>query len=217
GCNGAPLLNDIAPVHGTMGQQILIPLTATDVENQAFTLAAAKPSGNTVNYTLNNVDASTSVINDGTNVLKITPPAGFVGTFDVLVGVRGTATTDTGDTFDTQLLPVTVAPAAPTAIDLLAASDTGFSATDNVTNATLLQFTISGVTSGAVVKLMKGTEVLAQGTASGTTINLNIANSATLGDGVHSLRATQTVNNQESDLSAALDVTIDTTPPGEFT
>ncbi len=216
GFNGAPFLGEITPVRGTTGQQIQIPLTATDVENQAFIFAAAKPSGNAVNYTINNINAQ-GEINDGTSVLKITPPAGFVGTFDVLVGVRGTAATDTGDTFDTQVVTVAVAPTAPSVIDLLAASDTGFSNSDNITNASALQFTISGVTSGAIVKLKKGTEVLAEGTASGTTISLNIPNTATLGEGTHVLQATQTVNGQESDLSAALNVTLDTMPPGEFT
>jgi len=216
GINGAPFLQDIAPIRGTSGQQIQIPLVATDVENQAFTPAAAKPAGNTVNYTLNNVDAATGNLNDGTNVVKITPPAGFVGLFDVLVGVRGTVATDTGDPFDTEIVTVTVAPTPPTNIDLLAASDSGFSNSDNITNAGTLQFQITGVTNGALVKLKKGTTVVAQGTASGTTITLNVA-STDLGEGLSSLRATQTVTSIESDLSAARDFTVDTTPPGAFT
>ena len=112
---------------------------------------------------------------------------------------------------------MTVGPAAPTAIDLLAASDTGDSSTDNITNASTLQFTISGVTNGAIVKLMKGTTVLAQGTATGTTINVSTTNLSTLGDGVHGLTATQTVSSTESDLSPVLNVTLDTTPPANFT
>jgi VCBS repeat-containing protein len=214
--NGAPFLGEIGQIRATVGQQVQIPLTATDVEGQAFLFAAAKPSGNAVNYTITNVNAQ-GEINDGTSVVKINAPAGFVGTFNVLVGVRASAATDTGDTFDTQVVAVTVAPAAPTSIDLVAASDTGFSNTDNITNASSLNFTIAGVTSGAVVKLKRGDEVLAQGTAAGTSITLNIPSSATLGDGTHSLRATQTVSSIESDLSATLALTIDTTPPAEFT
>ena len=215
GMNGAPFLGEINPVSATPGQQVLIPLTFTDVENHAPIFAAAKPQGNTVNYTITNVNAQ-GEINDGSSVVKITPPAGFVGSFNVLVGVKGGTATDTGE-FDTQVVTVTVAAAAPSAIDLLVASDTGFSNSDNITNASSLQFTITGVTSGAVVKLKKDGQVLAEGTASGTSINLTIANSATLGEGTHSLQATQTVNNQESNVSTPLSVTIDTTPPGEFT
>jgi len=216
GINGAPFLSELGQIRASVGQQIQIPLAATDVEGQAFVFAAAKPSGTSVNYTITNVNAQ-GEINDGTSVVKINPPAGFVGTFNVLVGVRASTATDTGDTFDTQVVTVTVAPAAPTAIDFLAASDTGFSNTDNITNASSLNFTISGVTNGALVKLMKDSQVLAQGTASGTSINLNIPSSATLGEGTHSLRATQTVSSVESDLSTTLALTIDTTAPGVFT
>ncbi len=211
GFNGAPFLNDIAPIQATAGQPVQLQLSAQDAEGNAFFFDAVKPTGNTVNYTLN--------VNNNTGLVTITPPVGFSGSFQVLVAVRGTTTTDTGDQFDRQLVTVNVGATAPTAINLLAVSDTGFSDTDNITNASSLQFQISGVTSGAVVKLKKGTEVIAQGTAAGTSITLTVNNSSTtLGEGTHTLTATQTIgSSQESAASPALDVTLDTTAPGAFT
>jgi large repetitive protein len=210
GQDGAPFLNDIGPVNAVAGQTLNLQLTAQDVEGDPVFFDAAKPQGNTVNYTL-------SVPNNTNGIVQITPPAGFVGSFQVLVGVRGQVQSDTGDQFDTQLVTVNVGPSAPTAIDLLAASDTGFSSSDNITNASSLQLQVSGVTNGALVQIKKGTEVVASGTATGSTITLTLNNFHSLGDGVHSFRATQTVNGAQSELSPALDITLDTTPPGSFT
>ena len=207
--NSAPFLVNPVNVHGVVGQNIQLQLQAVDAEGDAHFFDAAKPAGETVNYTLN--------VNNDTGLVTITPPAAFTGKFNVIVGVRGATATTTSDAFDTQLVEVTVGSAAPTEIDLLAASDGGASTTDNITNAASLQFTISGVTNGALVKLKKGTNVLAQGTATGTTINLTIPESSTLGEGVHGLTATQTVNNVESQASAVRNITLDTTPPGQFT
>jgi cyclophilin family peptidyl-prolyl cis-trans isomerase len=207
--NGAPFLINPVNVRGVVGQNIQLQLQATDAEGDPNFFDAVKPAGETVNYTLN--------VNSDTGLVTITPPAGFIGKFNVVVGVRGATATTTSDAFDTQEIEVTVGPAAPTGIDLVAGSDSGDSNSDNITNAASLQFTVSGVTNGALVKLMKGTNVLAQGTATGTTINLNIANSSTLGEGVHGLTATQTVNNTESQASPVLNITLDTTAPGQFT
>ncbi|MDX1943991.1 MAG: Ig-like domain-containing protein [Pirellulaceae bacterium] len=128
-----------------------------------------------------------------------------------LVAVRESRT-------DSQIVSVTVAPTAPT-VDLQAGSDSGFSQTDNVTNASTLSFDITGVTAGATVKLLKGSTVLAQGTVAvgGTSITLSVSTSGVLGEGLHTLTATQTFIGIESDPSTGLNVTLDTTPPGAFT
>src|SRR5262249_17289592 len=92
--------------------------------------------------------------------------------------------------------------------------DTGVSSTDNITNASSLDFLVSNVTNGALVKLMKGATVLAQGTATGTTITLTVANPGTaLGQGQSTITATQTVNSQTSNASTGLNVTYDTAAP----
>lgn len=207
--NSAPFLVNPTNVTGVAGQPIQLQLQAVDAEGDANFFDAAKPAGETVNYTLN--------VNNSTGLVTITPPTGFQGTFKVIVGVRGATQTTTNDQFDTQEVTVSVGPAAPTGIDLLAVSDSGDSNTDNITNAGTLQFTVSGVSSGALVKIMKGTNVLAQGTATGTTINLSTTNLGLLGDGVHGLTATQTLNDVESAASPVLNVTLDTTPPAAFT
>lgn len=209
--NGAPFLSEIGTVRGTTGQTINLQLQATDAEGNPSTFEAAKPSSTSVDYTFT-VNNTTSP-----GLVAITPPAGFVGTFPILVGVRGTSATTTTDTFDTQLVNVQVAPPPPTAIDLSAQSDTGFSNTDNVTNASALTFTINGVTSGATVKLKLGNTELASGAATGTSISLTVTNLSGFAQGANQITATQTVNGVESDASSPIGLTYDTTAPAANT
>ncbi len=88
-----------------------------------------------------------------------------------------------------------VTPDAPTAVDLAAASDSGVSETDNLTNVTDLQFTVSGVTSGAVVRLHHGDTVIGQATASGTSAVIATSSLTGLGDGTYGVFATQMVGS----------------------
>jgi hypothetical protein len=111
--NSAPFLNPIAPVTGVTGQPITVQLTAQDAENNPADrnfFAATKPAGETVNYAVS--------ANSSTGLVTITPPAGFAGTFHVIMGVRGTNTTTTADAFDQEIVFVTVAPSASTNLDL---------------------------------------------------------------------------------------------------
>jgi hypothetical protein len=106
----------------------------------------------------------------------------------------------------------TVAPAAPSAPDLDAGSDSGSSASDNVTNDTTPTF--SGTAeSGSLVTLYDsdGTTVLGSATAAGG--SWSIASSA-LGEGNHTVtvKATDTAGNVSS-ASSGLTVNIDTTAP----
>ncbi|HEY2411242.1 MAG TPA: tandem-95 repeat protein [Pirellulaceae bacterium] len=207
--NSAPFLNPITPPVGNSGQPINIQLTAQDAENIAADpnfFDANKPANETTNYTLN--------VNNSTGLVTVTPPAGFVGTFHVTVGVRGTQTTTTADAFDTQDVLVTVNAGGPTSVDLATISDSGSSNSDNITNASSLDFAINGVTAGATVKLLKGTTVLAQGVASSNTITLTVANPGTaLGQGASDITATQTVSGTTSSASPALHVVYDTSVP----
>ncbi len=59
--------------------------------------------------------------------------------------------------------------------------------------------------------------MIGQGTANGTTIDITTNNLATLGDGVYSLTAVQILNSVAGTPSEAVQVTLDTTPPGAFT
>lgn len=107
-----------------------------------------------------------------------------------------------------------VAPVAPSAPDLDAASDTGVSNTDNITADDTP--TVSGTAEvGSTVRIYDtdGVTVLGTGVADATTGAYSITLS-TLSNGVHTLTATSTdASNNVSVASAALNVTIDTARP----
>ena len=182
-------------------------ISAIDVEGDAVAFSGVK-SGS-VNYTFS--------VNSQSGAVTVTPPTGYVGTMDVLLRVKAAGTTDTADTYDTQLVPIVVAPAAPMAVDLVAASDSGYLNTDNLTNLTDLTFEVTGVTSGAQVRLYQGSTVIGQATASGISVTITTSSLAGLGDGAHTVYATQVVNSVESNASPQLTVTLDKTVPPAFT
>ena len=103
----------------------------------------------------------------------------------------------------------TIAPPAPSAPDLVAASDTGPSSTDNVTSVTIPTVTGNGAESGATVTLYDtdGTTVLGTAIADGSG-NWSIT-SSTLSSGDHALTVKQTdLAGDVSGASAALTVTV---------
>ena len=104
-------------------------------------------------------------------------------------------------------------PTAPTLFDLVAASDSGASSTDNNTNVTLPTFT-GKAEANASVSLFNGasTTVLGTGLADASG-NWQITLTQALPTGFHTLTAVATdVAGNPSPSSAALHVTIDTTP-----
>src|SRR5690606_25978598 len=117
------------------------------------------------------------------------------------------------DGIDRQTVLVEAAPLPPTGLDLKDTSDTGSSASDNVTNATSMDFEVTGVTAGAVVKLYRGNTVIAQGTVANgaTSITLTTDAVSAAGQGQHAITATQTVDGVESLKTAVLNVTFDST------
>ena len=101
--------------------------------------------------------------------------------------------------------------AAPSAPDLVAASDSGASSTDNLTNRATPTVSGSGAEAGATVTLYdtNGTTVLGSVTADGAG-NWSITSSS-LGNGAHTLTAKQTdLAGNVSAASAGLVVTVDT-------
>ncbi|WP_428531536.1 Ig-like domain-containing protein [Rhodopila sp.] len=105
----------------------------------------------------------------------------------------------------------TTPPAAPTAPVLAAASDSGISTTDDITNVGLPSFTGTGE-DGATVTLFDSGTILGSGTVSAGTWSITAA--TTLSEGTNSITATQTdVAGNTSSASTALNVTLDTTPP----
>jgi cyclophilin family peptidyl-prolyl cis-trans isomerase len=207
--NGNPFLSDISPVQAASGQSTQFQLVGNDVEGNAIFYNATK---------IGTVDYQVSV-NNNTGLVTVTPPAGFVGTFQVQVSAKAASQQGTSDPnqqiTDVQIVTVNVSTAAPASVDLVAASDTGISNTDNFTKASALSFLVSGVTSGATVKLYAGNAVVAQDVATGSTITLTFGSSL-VGEGTHQFSATQTISGQEGAHTSNLPVTFDLTPPPAF-
>lgn len=135
----APYLNKIAPVSGVEGQPINLQLTATDVTGGADVFNATKPSSETTNYTIN--------VDHNTGAVTLTPPAGFTGTFHVLMSVQGADTRTTADPSDTEDVAVTVSAASLNAANDTAAVAENGSATmiDVLANDTGESLTITAV------------------------------------------------------------------------
>ncbi|MET0753143.1 MAG: FG-GAP-like repeat-containing protein, partial [Pyrinomonadaceae bacterium] len=90
-------------------------------------------------------------------------------------------------------------------------SDSGLSSTDNFTNSRNPSFDISGVTSDAIIELLRNDTVIDSGTATGSTVTLRDNNPPA--DGNFSYTARQIINGQTGLQSAPLTVTYDTTAP----
>ena len=103
----------------------------------------------------------------------------------------------------------TVAPGAPNVPDLNAASDIGFSSTDNITNDTTPTLDLSGF--GTYYRLFRGSTQLSGDYATAA----SFTEASPLTDGSHSytLRAVDAAGNVSAD-SSALSVTVDTVAPG---
>ncbi len=147
--NTPPFLTPVvAPATIVQNNPITIQLNSLDAENDA------------VEYFVRSLDnvPYTSSIDQANRTVTITPPNGYLGPINVLVGVRQ----PNGLTFaipapeDTQAVKIMVLPPAPSSLDLLASSDTGASNSDNITKASPMEFTVAGVTSGATVRLKAG-------------------------------------------------------------
>jgi len=205
--NGAPFLTALpSTVNTTVNTPVVVQLGSQDVEGDVVFYDAAKVGS--TNYTVNT--------DNTTGAVTITPPSNFVGSFQVLMGVRQSTTANTVDTYDTQTITVNVAPAAPTSIDLEAISDSGVSSTDNLTNAGSLAFTVNGTVSGATVELRMGTTVLGSAVATGTTTTITTNNLAALGSGSYVLTARQTQSSISSENSPSLTINYDVTQPEAF-
>ncbi len=203
--NGGPFLSKITVPSIAPGQTVNVQLASTDVEGDAVFYDATKQGS--VAYTFN--------IDHNTGLLTLTAPANYVGPFSISVGVRPATTSTTADTFDTEILNFNsiAAVSAPTGVTLAAASDSGISSTDGITNAATMQFTVAGTIAGATVNLRVGNQIVGSAQATGTTTTITTALVSQLGNGTYSIVATQTSNGQTSGASPALSVTFDNAAP----
>ena len=131
--------------------------------------------------------------------------------------VSATRTDSVGNTSAASAgLPITIdtsAPAAPEAPDLVAASDSGSSSTDNVTSDTTPAMSLSSATSGDTVQFT-ATSGATTKTCSYTVPTASSCDLPTLTDGTWSVtaRVTDAAGNQSS-AGSALSMTIDTSAP----
>uniref|UniRef100_A0A0N4ZJM5 Ig-like domain-containing protein n=1 Tax=Parastrongyloides trichosuri TaxID=131310 RepID=A0A0N4ZJM5_PARTI len=142
-------------------------------------------------------------IADATGTASITVGA---ATYTDVAGNNGGAGTTPTLTFDTK------APAAPATLMLAAASNSGVSNVDNITNVTTPKITGTAEAAATVTLYdTDGTTVL------GTTVATNgvwLINSIALSEGTHTLTAKATdVAGNTGAASAGLSITIDTTAP----
>ncbi|MHB1035194.1 MAG: Ig-like domain-containing protein [Pirellulales bacterium] len=109
----------------------------------------------------------------------------------------------------------------PSAPDLVAASDTGISSSDNLTNLDngrpekSLQFTVHNTIAGATVSVYADGALIGSAVAESTTTTVTTNGSLALAEGTRAITARQTLPGRpESIDSAALAVMIDTVAPG---
>ncbi|HYN98231.1 MAG TPA: Ig-like domain-containing protein, partial [Actinomycetota bacterium] len=104
----------------------------------------------------------------------------------------------------------TVAPTPPSTPDLDAASDSGSSNTDDVTNDSTPVFT-GTAENGSTVLILAGGVQMGSGTATGGSYSIPVSG---LGEGVHTITATATdAFDNASSASSGLVVTVDTAAP----
>jgi cyclophilin family peptidyl-prolyl cis-trans isomerase len=218
--DAAPFLPPIPIIQTTANTPVQVTIPWIDADGGEVPIFSIVPSSNP-NLGL--------AIDSATGVLTVTPASGLTGVHSVIVRVRN-ASSD----FDQQAVPILIAPAAPSAPDLVTASDTGSSTSDNITRldnstgANQLQFVVNNVIAGALVQLTVGGVSIGQGTvpAGATSITITTNGTLDLTDGVHNVIAVQVLVGQQvnvgnfvdtvdlvSDPSQAFSFTVDTTAP----
>jgi hypothetical protein len=166
-----------------------------------------------INYTLVNQPQGMA-INASTGAISWTPAANQGGTHHYEVRTTNTGGAPSRTLQFSVTVPGTIV--TPAGVDLRDVSDSGSSNTDNITNVATPQFTVSGVTAGATVRLYNGSTPIGQQTATGTTVNITAT--SPLSSGSNNITATQQpTGGQESGKSASLFVEFDNTPPANFT
>lgn len=226
--NAPPYIAALQPIHVKAGQSYTFNIPGIDAEGNAIYYSS------TITTATSGLQTST-VQTTGQTTLTATTP----GVYSLRLRAAWSTSNLTSDDSqyanynDTQMVPVYVDPATPV-VSLLAGSDSGASNSDRITNLNntsgkTLQFQVSGVTSGALVRLYADGTLLGQATASGTSAVIQTNGTTSLSEGGHTFTATQEFDNREvnvgnykdtvnlvSSASSGLAVTVDTTSP-QFT
>lgn len=220
--NNNPFLLPIdAPINVAGDQPTVVTLKAQDVEGNPIFFTV--PSSTNLDVTVGATQVN-PVNQIAETTLTIKRKGTFTGNTSFTVIAHSTVSNaNTQSVSDRQLVAVNVlsaAPNAPTSVKLTAGSDTGSSSTDGVTqknnaSGASLMFEVTGVESGAVVKIFEGTTLRGQATATGTSVVVTL-DAGSLADGPHTFTATQTVGGANSNASPAYSFTIDSRQP-QFT
>ena len=164
---------------------------------------------------------ATIVIKDGATVLgtttangagawTFTPSANMAGGSHTITAIATDAAGNSTTSSPVGLIVVAPPPAttaSPSTPDLIGASDSGSSTTDDITNVTTPTFSGTSV-ANATINLYDGATLV--GTALASAGGVWSVTSSALTPGVHSITATATASSIVSALSGALAVTIDT-------
>jgi hypothetical protein len=206
------------------------PLTLTiDTAAPSAASITAPLNGNTVSGTTTTVSASTDATGvfgvqfklDNVPLMTEDTTSPYSITWDTTTATNGSHTLTAvardaaGNSIESPAVTVTVsngpAPlAAPSTPDLAAASDTGTSNTDNLTNASTPTFTGTATAGTAVNIFSDGAQVGSGPITSGT---YSVTLTTALADGTHSITAKATDGTNMSGASGALSVVEDRTPP----
>ncbi len=251
--NAQPYLLPISPVQTTADTQVSFPLSAVDLENDSvFYWDAVKYAKywnarwvelevpRLVDYELPALEnPSLQVeVDPWSGQVTVTPGNGLVGVYGIAVGVATmlpdglSPNAAASKPWDTQVVPVYIAPKAPTGIQLLASADTGVSSSDGITHldntaGKTLRLLVSGTVTGAEVSLYAdGNNLIGTATATSNSVTIESNGSFDLSDGVHSITAVQKLLGQEvkvgnldtevdlvSQASSPLQITVDTAAP----
>jgi large repetitive protein len=100
-------------------------------------------------------------VNHQTGLVTVTPPAGYVGPMEILVGVQALNGSDRSDPWDTQVVNINVV-GGQLELEMLPESDSNIVG-DHVTNITEMTFRISNTSAGAMVQILYAGAVIGQG------------------------------------------------------
>lgn len=202
--NSAPYLQSIAPIVTTIDAPVTFTLPGVDPDGDAMVYSAAVDSTNSDNGSKISVS-----VNSATGQVTITPASGVYGVYSILVKVADTTANLSATSsykYDSQIVPVYITPAAPVIERLLPAYDTGSSDSDSVTNldnsspSHTLTFRLSGLMTGAQVKIYADGQVIGTALATAGTMDIPTNGALDLADGTHAIRAVQTLANQTVDV-----------------
>jgi hypothetical protein len=202
------------PASQPVGVPFSVTLTALDsIDNTATSFSGV--------VTLSGLVGSTSVpITPTTATFTNGVWTGNVTVLEPATGMRLHVVDSAAHVGDSNIFNVITDPNAPLVPDLVDASDTGFSATDNLTNlnniavAKALTFQVPGTVDGATVTVYADGVAIGSAVASSTTTIVTTSGTPSLADGSRVITARQTIPGQsESGGSPALVLTIDTAAP----